>query len=375
MKPGLESGARPRRQGGYVLILTLFILALFTLIAARFGERIDNLRTETAAWEKYTLASIATSSARAEAIFALTTTPLTPGGFGAQPDNLLIPDDRPYATSTNGFASLLDLRATLGLNFVNRPLLRDYLLANDIPPDRAEQLLDVLEDYVDADGLRRLNGAEEADYHAIGLPPPSNDWLRSTAELRRMPGWRDYPQLLENIARDASTRRNTLYNPNFFSDRLLSVLPGATPELVRDFIAQRKERLFRDATDATVRTGWPFDSENMIFHPGDEYRLRIWSADSPQGIEMTLLLTPAGTQPWWIYETRPMHHVPDLKLANRYPLAAADARKDAWPATTRPPESRTVPAEAVPRLPLPDNARPRGLGHTPAQDRAGEPTP
>lgn len=358
----MKPDARHRHQRGYVLILTLFILTLFSLIAARFGERIEQLRIEAATWEKYTLATIATSSARAEAIFALTTTPLTPIGFGIPPSALIVPDDRPYAASGNGFVSLLDLRATISLNFVSRPLLRDYLLANDIPLDRIDQLLDVLEDYVDADDLRRLSGAEEPDYRALGLPSPSNDWLRSTRELRQMPGWRDYPQLLENIERDASTRRNTLYNPNFFSARLLTSLPGASPERMREFVTQRNERLFRDARDATARTGWPFDSENMIFHPGDEFRLRVWSPDSPQGMELTLLLTPGGTQPWWIYETHPMHRAPDPKLSSDYPLAPADTHKEIWPSPDAPAAGPSGQAAGIARLPLPDNARMRGLG-------------
>lgn len=356
---------RKTRQRGYVLILTLFVLAFLSLIATRFAARIEHLRTQVVDWEGYTRATVATASAKAEAIFSIATQPLTQGGFGESADKLMVPDARPYLSSGNALVSVQDLRATISLNFPDRSFLRSYLLANGVPFEQTDRLIDVLEDFVDADDLRRLNGAEKADYQALGLPPPPDDWLRSVTQLRQMPGWRDYPDLLDRIERDASTRRNTLYNPNFFSEQLLAALPGASPERLALFLERRAEGPFRDARHATALTGWPFDEENMIFYSGDEFRLRIWSPLSPRGIELTVLITPGGRLPWWVYDAQPLHPAPDQKLAESLaPLPTDEAITLRFPDRTTTGARETT--SALQPIPLPDSARP----HRPAADAA-----
>ena len=87
-------------------------------------------------------------------------------------------------------------------------------LAAGATPEQAAAYMDVLEDYVDADSLRRLNGAEASDYQLQSLPPPRNDWILSTQELARMPGWAQHPDTLQRMLPWLGVHRDKALNPN-----------------------------------------------------------------------------------------------------------------------------------------------------------------
>lgn len=297
---------RPVRARGYALLLTLFLLVLMTIIATRFAERGAMARQDGEFWTNAARAATATASGLAEAIFVVSTRPVNSWGFGEEGlelSQIVIPDGRYYGTDTGALVGFLDSRASLSLSIVDRPMLLRFLIASGIEPRRADRMIDILEDYIDTDDLKRLNGAESREYQEAGLPPPRNDWLLSLDELTRIPEWRDDRAWLERVLPSLSIKRSATLNPNILPSELLSVLPGATPERVALFLSRKKIAPFRNAADATVVTGWPFDTDTMIFYPSDEISIKIKHPSSPYGKRVNLLFTPGGESPWIVSNT------------------------------------------------------------------------
>ena len=87
----------------------------------------------------------------------------------------------------------------LDLN-VGSPLLwRKLLVGTGLTAEAADRLTDAVEDFKDADNLKRPNGAEAADYAAAGLKyGPKNAPFASVAELQQVFGMT--PDLYRRLA-------------------------------------------------------------------------------------------------------------------------------------------------------------------------------
>jgi len=85
----------------------------------------------------------------------------------------------------------------------DRNTLKNLFALWGMDPDEADRLIDKLIDWVDDDAGRGLNGAEQAEYEAAGIPDaPSNRPFRSVREMERVlgmdavaaakPDWQDF---------------------------------------------------------------------------------------------------------------------------------------------------------------------------------------
>ena len=115
--------------------------------------------------------------------------------------------------------------------------------AGELDADTAAKLVDVIGDWKDVDDLRRPNGAEAPDYQAAGLKyKPANAPFEAVAELQRVLGMT--PALYGRIAGSLTVHsRMAGINPAFASRTVLLAVPGATPEIVDTYIAQRRDAL------------------------------------------------------------------------------------------------------------------------------------
>ncbi|WP_457325705.1 hypothetical protein, partial [Roseateles sp. P5_E11] len=180
-----------QRQGGYVLMLVMASLVLIGFVAARLSQRVDLLRQQAQSVQSYAEGRTQAYSAQALALYWLTTRPFGYAGSGFANEQLLTHDGRLYRTPGGGWVSVQDDRGLLSLNVPNQDLLLPVLTGLGASFEQASRMIAVLEDYVDEDSLRRINGAEAAEYAELGLPPPRNSRLMSVNELARMPVWRD----------------------------------------------------------------------------------------------------------------------------------------------------------------------------------------
>jgi general secretion pathway protein K len=138
----------------------------------------------------------------------------------------------------------LDESARIDLNTANDQLLKGLLQnVGGLDPDTAEQVLEAILDWRDADDLRRPNGAEEPDYRAAGRKyKPSNAPFDSVGELSRVLGVT--PGLVARIADTLTVySRQAGINPATASRDALLAIPNMTPPVVDAFIAQRQDAL------------------------------------------------------------------------------------------------------------------------------------
>ena len=322
---------RPPRRG-YVLVFVLAALVMMALIGGRFAIRIDALRDQTGALSAYARGRLEAGNAAAAAFYLISTQPRGPAGFGSFLQPALRADGRPYRLDNGAEIRLQDTRGLYPINnLFQRESFAALLRLSGADVVAIDGYTDVLLDYQDTDNLKRLNGAERADYAALGLPPVRNDWLLSLRELSRMPLWRDRPELVAAIEPFVSTSRDGLFNANTAPRLVLQAkLPQARPEQIELFETLRSATPFTSESMAIKATGLQLATDESMLHVGNHFRLNVWAAGMPQAIQYNVSLDPvvAMMAPWQIAEvhsvTRPIPSKAQER-ASAFPLALAPA--------------------------------------------------
>jgi Type II secretory pathway, component PulK len=220
-------------------------------------------------------------------------------------------DDAPYLGLAGTRFSLQD---EAGLYSVVLPPARSIerlLEGHGVEPERIPGLRDALLDYLDADDLRRLNGAERREYERARLPPPPNRRLLTPGELARVMGWERLPrEQLERLVAHITPYYAGATNLNTAPESLLPVWLDGCPETCARLVAERRRAPFRNGYEVQDRLGIVLPGE-----PGVDYR---FLAD--EGLVMTLWgrtgiawrmhvrLTPLAAQrgPWSILAAYPI---------------------------------------------------------------------
>lgn len=290
-------------QRGFVLVLTLWVLAAIAIAAAYFGERVQaSLRLATAR-QDLAQAQIILNNGRAEVLYRLATSPMSAYGLGDPPDVVRL-DDRFYSES-DGLVQMQDVGGLVDLNTASDELMMRLLVGLGVPGDTSLTLVDTLRDYVDADDLRRLNGAESAQYRAIGRPDlPRNEALQSPQELRDVYGWAQQPslwdsgKLLELTTTDGTAR----LNPNTAPLGVLTVLPGVTPEAARLIVEHREAEPITPAwMDRMLGTRFNTLPSPLRNFPFTAVRVTQRVPGLPWALRYNVELTPKGSAtPWKI---------------------------------------------------------------------------
>jgi len=290
------------RQQGFVLILTLFMLAAITIVAAYFGQRVQQSLQLAQLRQVLTDKQIAINNTRSEMLFRLGTTYLTPYGLGPQGSEIAL-DDRLYSNEGTSL-QMQDARGLININFASDEQLNGFLHAMQVPADQHHHLIDTLRDYIDVDDLRRLEGAESADYAAVGLPPPRNLPLFSPLELKSIIGWRDMPSLWQEpaVTELVAVGGIPTINPNTAPWQVLASLPGVTPEIAKLVVARRQLGPISVAL-LTQMAGTNLDifPPILIPFPSDHIRITQRAIGMPWAIRYNVKLTPdSNTAPWQV---------------------------------------------------------------------------
>jgi len=229
---------RPRRQRGIALILALWLTVMLTVIASGFAF---SMRSEALAARN--MVSLAQARAAADGAVERTVFELS---------RISTPDtwkrDGTSHTWRDGDITLTtsatDESAKIDLNVANEVLLRSFFInIGGADPDLAAHIVDAIQDWRDADDLKRPNGAEEADYLAAGFKyKPANAPFETVTELARVMGVT--PAIFARVADSLTVHsRQAGINPLTASRNVLLALPNATPEAVDAYLAQRGEAL------------------------------------------------------------------------------------------------------------------------------------
>ena len=226
----------PRQASGFILVATLFAIAVIAIGAAYFASRVEGL--QTAAFQQQALAETEREavSIGQTLMQAVLLNPITERGLviKAAPKEPLLLDGRFYRLSDKTQIAVQDERGLISLNVNEDRQLRRFFSAVGLPAERHDRLIDTLRDYVDIDDLKRLNGAERRDYIEAKLPPPANDFFASRDELRRIPGWRELLVELEARGKPGAAERFLSY---FSAHRAIAVNLNTAPRLVVQTLA------------------------------------------------------------------------------------------------------------------------------------------
>jgi general secretion pathway protein K len=238
-----------RAQGGIALILVLWIVTLLTVIAGSFSF---SMRTEAlAARNQVSLAQARTLADGAvyRAIYEASRPPQasyanTPGGGRRWRIDRGAYKQTWQSADAVLSVSLTDESGKIDLNVAADALLKNYFkVVGGIDEQHAQQLLEEILDWRDADDLRRPNGAEEADYRAAGRSyKPTNAPFDTVGDLQRVLDMT--PALYEKLAPFLTVYSRASGINAAAADRpVLLSLPGATPEAVDAYLAQRREAI------------------------------------------------------------------------------------------------------------------------------------
>lgn len=300
-----------RRQGGYILVLNISVLALLLLGAAYLGQRVHVAMSMVRAEQQRLADDAAMADARAEVLFRLETSPRTVWGIGADL-NALVPDGRLYRVNDEVAVAFQDVRGLISLNGLRlnglgREMLERLIESYDVNADTAASLVDALLDYRDADNLRRLNGAEAPEYAAIGRSGDlRNDDLVVPEEVTRVFGWADVDVLWgdDPITNYLSVHPRAVLNPNNASWRVLMAISGLSEEAVKDIMASKRRGEIQDVTGlvAPGLVNNPFaGGPQIIKAPSDELLVSFFHRDGRAGVRLDIVHAPQSAfAPWKI---------------------------------------------------------------------------
>lgn len=223
-------------------------------------------------------------------------------------ENRVYLDGRPYRALAEDRPLVVSLQDEAGLIDLNQ-LDRDgwIRLAQRLgtPEALRNGLADRVNDYRDADDLRRVAGAEADDYRRAGLDPPLNRSLGSLDELGGVLDWRQSVtplaerQLRAIAAVDPTT---AAVNVNTAPAEALEVMYDLTPQQAALAVARRKLRFFFSASEMGASVGKLIDVNAETFTAAPNGRLALSIVDPRKRLLYTvrIAVTPADRfQPLW----------------------------------------------------------------------------
>jgi general secretion pathway protein K len=228
-----------RDQRGIAIILVLWLTILLAVIASAFAY---SMRTEAQAARN--AVSLAQARGLADgAIMRVAFELMRPRTLNEtwQADSMVHYWDEGDAHIA---VNAIDESGKIDLNSASDALLKGlFQNAGGLDVDAAQRIVDVIDDWKDADDLRRPNGAEAPDYQAAGLKyKPANAPFESVAELQRVLGMT--PTLYAAVVDSLTVfSKSAGINPAFASRTVLLAVPGATVEVVDTYLAQRQDAL------------------------------------------------------------------------------------------------------------------------------------
>ncbi len=225
-------------QHGIALVLVLWATTLLTVIAASFAF---SMRTDTL------LVQNLSASARAQN--------LADAGVQRALYEMFKPASDQQRWKGDGVAHqwefgaarisimIQDVSGKIDLNSASDILLKGLLKSGGLDDAQSGVLLDAILDWRDEDDLRRINGAEAAEYQAAGLKyKPANAPFVTIDELQRVLGMTPqlYAKLVDSLTVDS---HQAGINAAIASRQVLLALPGADAALVDAYIAARNDAL------------------------------------------------------------------------------------------------------------------------------------
>lgn len=361
-----------QRQHGFVLALTLWMLAILTLAAGFFSLWAERAVTAAQTLQMDLQGELDMKATESTLIYLMATqrfniggltTPAAPdkkpeddskpkteilstaGDFG---DASILPeggeivlDDRPYFGNGKAYFALQDEGGLINLNIENTMVMTRFLNALGVKKELCPALVAKLRDYTDLDDLHLLNGAEKYEYNLLGLPPPANRLLMVPWEARRILDWDKQLSLWENDTLPQLTQVLVAAHPNINTAPalILQAAYNITEEATARVIKARESIPFYEVSAVTHVAGMSLDvdpEEADNFFPATFLRLTLWYENARRMRQVHFQITPYAdkSKPWLI------HYTLDYGLLPRYtqlpPIRARTTLFDAAVSTPTP---------------------------------------
>ena len=235
LRPTARRPAPARSGRGFVLPVTVIMLALIAVGVALMSHRSDQLRALVNASRQEQQASVAVQNTLAQAIYLTSTLYRRGSRLGS-----IELDGRYYRSADGTYISYQDAGGLFNLRRASSGEVVGLLRSLGVADGQAARLADTLLDYVDADDLVRLNGAEAADYSAAKMPPPRNAPLLMATELQRIIGWRELdPATLRLVLDNVYVGTLNAVNRYTVKAPVLAAVSGADIDTARALLALR----------------------------------------------------------------------------------------------------------------------------------------
>jgi len=325
---GLRSNDGPSGASGFVLPLTLWVIALFGLGVAAMNGWVSVAVENARVLQQKVDAEVAFANVKNEIVFVMGTRPMTHRGLEVGGDlkrpkssdfmevmsasfessDYVAFDGRPYVVESNPdyVVQLQDGRGLVNLNAIIPQFLRRLLALYDVPETLRNQLPDTLQDWVDEDDLARLSGAEKIEYERYRRIPPSNAFLLTPLEAQSILGWDEIPKVWEEDAKSPlfTTCGASGFNPNTASENvMLAYIPGLTKEGVAQVEAYRRKTPFRHGREFMSVAGVIVPNEAFFFGvtPGSCVIVDLINRTTNNRLRFSLSLVPFSlSQPWQV---------------------------------------------------------------------------
>jgi len=237
--------ATVRGARGVALILVLWVVVLLTVIAGSFVYA-----ARSSALVAGNVVAVARARALADAGVFRGLYEIARAGNEADAWKA---DGRVHVFTLDGGEVRVVVRdesAKIDLNTASDALLEGLLRAAGLDADHAAQLRDAILDWRDADDLARPQGAERDRYEALGLPYiPANAPFQSVDELLKVVGMT--PDLYRRLAGALTVHSHQPgITSTLASRQVLLAIPGAQPEDVDAYLAEREQALAAGQTPA-----------------------------------------------------------------------------------------------------------------------------
>ncbi len=182
-----KHASRAAGPSGFVLVMVLWLIALLTIIALGLAY---NSRQAVRGASSITGGVQARYLAEGGVQLALMNL------LSRQPQDRLLGDGETMEMSLPGGGvelTVTDEAGKIDINTASAEMMSRLFASFDVAPSDADALADALVDYRDEDDLKGLNGAEDPDYEAAGLPWEAKDSaFTDVEELQQvygMPRW------------------------------------------------------------------------------------------------------------------------------------------------------------------------------------------
>ena len=315
----------PARSEGFILAVVLWMLVAIAVVVGLFvlwsRERVAEASALRAAVE----ARADMIGTRDTLLYIAATVPMTQGGLPVAPlsptelsmrrlDEFGAFDKAPrggelrldgtlYRGLGEATVALQDEAGLVGLAVPETAPFPRLLAAAGVPAGERASLADAIADYVDADDLRRLNGAEARRYEREDLPPPANRPLLLPAELRRVFGWHALPpERFDWLAARTTTGYAGALNLNTAPIDLIEALVPECQRVCAERLSRRGDEPFLSGRDfeAEAAARLPGDRDiDFRVVPSEHLRMTLWGA-SGSAWRIHVRLTPLadGAAPW-----------------------------------------------------------------------------